>query len=81
MITPAQCRAAQAEWQPIETAPKNQYVLVGTTDPHGNFGTRVVVSRLLKSHTRLITGKFWGWDHTGANWTHWMPIPSPPEIT
>ncbi len=66
-------------WQPIQTAPKNKFVLVGTTDPRGNCGYRVVVSRLQKYQHRLITGKFWGWDHTGAEWTHWMPFPDPPE--
>lgn len=76
--TPLTALEAEMEWQPIETAPKNKLVLVGTTDPNGNLGTRVVVSRQHKSKTRLITGRYWGWDHTGAKWTHWMPLPDPP---
>ena len=69
----------KADWLPIETAPKNTTVLVGTTDHAGNCGFPVVMARLSKSQTKLTTGKYWGWNHTGAAWTHWMSIPEPPE--
>jgi len=57
------------KWRDIETAPKGQTVLVSTTDLKGNFGTRVVMACLRKT----------GWNHTGAKWTHWMPLPEPPK--
>ncbi len=67
------------EWQPIKTAPKNISVLVATTDPLGNFGVRVVIARLIKYDRKLSSGKYWGWNHTGSKWTHWMPLPEPPK--
>jgi hypothetical protein len=67
-----------SEWKSIESAPKNTSVIVGTTDPNGNMGCRVVVARQVKHERRLTTGKYWGWTHTGAEWTHWMPLPDPP---
>lgn len=67
------------EWQPIDTAPKNERVLVGTTDPNGNGGCRVVMSTLRYHPRKLITGEHWGWDNTGSEWTHWTPLPPAPE--
>ena len=64
--------AASHGWQPIETAPKGESVLVGTTDPLGNMGCPVVLAR------QHADG---GWNHTGAAWTHWMPIPERPEAS
>lgn len=61
-------------WQPIKTAPKDFTVLVGCKG-----SDLVVMSRLRKSSTRLTTGKFWGWDNTSLNWTHWRPIPEGPK--
>ena len=61
------------EWHPIKTVPKNTYVLICAE----NSGHPTVMSRMTKSQTKLTTGRFWGWEHTGAVWTHWMPIPEP----
>lgn len=72
-----QARASQgrsAEWQPIETAPKDELVLVAVEfDRPGDW--RMKVGSLSADHGT--------WHVYGASWTptHWMPLPPPPEGT
>lgn len=73
------------EWQPIETAPKNQQIILLLTQPH-NCG---------EAYAHF---GFWGsaYDDEKPNWrdwwdisdngdfrflnpTHWMPVPPPPD--
>ena len=66
-------RAAEARtaWQPIETAPPGEWVLV--------YG--------LAAHTTLThhvaRGDRWGWGDRagmGVTATHWQPLPAAPEV-
>lgn len=63
----------------LRKVPRDITLLVGTTDPNGNCGVRVVTSSLHKHSQRLSTGLYLGWSHTGAAWTHWAYMPEPPE--
>ena len=66
-----------SEWQPIETAPVNEFVLVFFTRDH----TMEVARRLISPD-----GEDLGWwandglDFYGADTpSHWMPLPAPPH--
>ena len=66
------------EWRPIDTAPRNEQILVFEPDaePH------VVAAMLVDNHM----GRWWQYaDHSvqdaapdGPIATHWMPLPPPP---
>lgn len=62
-----------SEWQPINTAPMNQPVLVAF---HGHGESRVIVA------TRVKQTGFWGdWDYINSHDGEpqfWQPIPAPP---
>ena len=65
-----------AEWQPIETAPKDGSVIVVGYGRQGNFPVKVVYWKELHKI----------WMHYGEwepglenNATHWMPLPTPPK--
>jgi hypothetical protein len=89
-VTPAPPEAshrALAEWQPIETAPKDgRFVLVA--DPR--LDQPVTIGAYYKADRDEQTGRFsagsWdGWlsmdgDHLASisHPTHWMPLPDPP---
>ena len=49
------------EWQPIKTAPSDQFILVWD-------GRRMMV---IQAEQHALQ-----W-----HWTHWMPLPDPPERT
>ena len=65
-------------WQPIETAPKDEYIILGYTQqgdemPHGLY----VGMGLVSSNS----GKVWvlnSWDNEKALPSYWMPLPAPP---
>lgn len=59
------------EWQPIETAPKNQRVLIG-----GGGCPRVHENELRCFRT---AGCGWAGLGTEEQPTHWMPLPKPPQ--
>ena len=70
------------DWQPIETAPENQSVLVWVPQ-FEHYGKGVLRAILVNMGTgRRWTSTAW---HVGRDIphddypTHWMPIPSPPE--
>lgn len=71
------------EWRPIETAPRNTFVLLYV--PSG------VDNMAIQYRGALITSGYWDnidreWCPTGATWrgpfikpTHWMHLPPPPQ--
>lgn len=69
-----------AEWQPIETAPKDgSRMLLPFTDANGR--TSVIVG----GYDNHWTGKCWVISEVRfqrpVDWTptHWMPLPEPPQ--
>ena len=61
-----------SEWQPIETAPKNETLLILAVEwLPGDWRIKMGGWRLDKSE----------WNVFGASWipTHWMPAPEPPK--
>jgi hypothetical protein len=67
-----------AEWQTIETAPKNKSVLIAS----GDLIRIAIHTRAWSDMTRGYSEKWWiaqnlPFDHPGP--THWMPLPAPPE--
>jgi len=71
----------QAEWQPIETAPRDGTIFMAINMRGGNgFKHQFVFS------DSLPEGKTWasdaGWRNPGRDWpvyfTHWMPLPDAP---
>lgn len=76
--------ALSGEWQPIETAPKTKSVLGYGMTIDGPIMTVIFYLDLPKSV--YADPEQWrppGWAdvHCGIrrNWTHWMPLPKPPE--
>lgn len=61
------------EWQTIETAPKDEWVLVFYID--GEMGGEPSIA--------MNQGSFWlDWDHdVYGDPSHWMPLPPPPKDT
>jgi len=56
------------DWQPIETAPEGDYILMWVPGPSG---------------TEIRAGYYWGWWECALTVkevkpTHWMPLPEPP---
>lgn len=75
-----------AEWQPIETAPKETEIFIGRFID-GKF--RFCRSALIYEHANEFAGETWsGWlwsiddcnDSIADCPTHWMPLPKPPAI-
>lgn len=69
MIKPTVGRVSVSEWQPIETAPDDVYVLLAHIDWLGEW----------RVFSGLAGCKKGGWKHGHA--THWMPLPAPPLNT
>lgn len=72
------------EWQPIETAPRNEKILCADIRD----GQFCEMSMLEKQYTGYVDedGEEWlwqyhgfGYDCTGIEPTHWMPLPEPPQ--
>jgi hypothetical protein len=65
-------------WQPIETAPKDEWILVFMEDEDDYMG-RIHAGR----HNKVANGHLWVIGHHFASDlskpTHWMPLPEPPE--
>ena len=61
-------------WRAIDSAPLRQRVLVGCVD-----SDLVVQSTLHKHDEPLCDGSYYGWDNTAEDWTHWRPLPEPPQ--
>lgn len=55
------------KWQPIETAPEDEFVLVWCPDYNGE-----------EEHVIAMLGPL-GWWPRYCGPTHWMPLPEPPE--
>lgn len=70
-----------AEWQPIETAPANEFILVWCVPPYDEEVAPVWVVR------KDDDGDFWIEHDADGMWmsashavpTHWMPLPEPPK--
>ena len=79
-----------ADWQPIETAPKSNFILVceHEDDPLADFEVTIKVVWAEKDEAgnyqwALEAGIFPNTDRRGFIWysgqpTHWMPLPEPP---
>jgi hypothetical protein len=67
-------------WQPIETAPKDEdYLLLlfnGRTTVGGWTPKRTLSSG---RHTWERPAGWWTQDDSGHSPTHWMPLPEPPK--
>ena len=69
-------------WQPIETAPRDQaLILFGSQRPHDM--VFMAGPSVFAGYWDIIDG---AWCATGSTWagpfydpTHWMPLPPPPE--
>jgi len=65
------------EWQSIETAPKDgTSILVAVYEENGTYWGEDIVA-----WNAAI-----GWDSAGYDWsdnqiTHWMPLPTPPNVS
>lgn len=69
-----------AQWQPIESAPRDGTRVLVCTGPVGAFKVRryYVTHWLSRQHDRFGNG--WSFDGDGfINPTHWRPLPPPPE--
>jgi len=67
-----------SEWQPIETAPKDQVILLGFA-PHWRLdGSRRVYEGRWNEEQRTWTSVNGFLVHTGA--AYWMPLPAPPAL-
>ncbi len=78
-------------WQPIETAPNDRYIMVYTPDSPGWNGNMFVVKWFGDGPVRSTTNYgevdcFWtcggpngGIDLDGITFTNWMPLPEPPK--
>lgn len=69
-----------SEWQPIETAPADEYILCAANVTHNKTGKSwwEMHTISIDSETGEITAD------TDAGWavedyTHWMPLPPPPS--
>lgn len=64
------------DWQPIETAPEDVYVLIATTEA---FDSPVAVAKKCGCWELSQTGSYA--EDSQPNWepTHWMPLPAMPE--
>ena len=57
----------EATWQPIETAPHNSEIIIGS-------------DKCVKSYPMWFDGNKWVAPYIfNPNPTHWMPLPKPPE--
>lgn len=68
-------RAGQ-EWQPIETAPKDDTIVLGFAAYED--GCYVVAACVFKHGGWVIVG-FLNGDDVPIDLTHWMPLPKPPK--
>jgi len=71
-----------SKWQPIETAPKNESVLIFIPNAE-HYGPGIYRGMLVDMGTgphwdanALHMGRSCGW---GNQPTHWMPLPEPPQ--
>ena len=82
-----------SEWQPIETAPSDETVILGnfrnacllTGAPHVWTATYVtkwcdLAGAHVEAHARWNECSFAATNENGEP-THWMPLPEPPEAT
>jgi len=65
------------EWMPIETAPKDGSGFIAYQSVNE---TQHITSSCAFVDGRFVWVNFGEADHTDAEPTHWMPLPSPPKI-
>ena len=80
------------EWKPIESAPRDDdtpiWVIVYKPAKEKTRGNcRWVEEAVIRTAYAMLHGEKWLW-WTGDEWdsellepTHWMPLPSPPDLT
>ena len=72
----AQQRAERAEWQPIETVPEDEYVLVAYDEPFFGTMTKEVTIGVWESAEGKMMQSLPTRELLRA--THWQPLPTPP---
>ena len=73
---------AENEWQPIETAPKDEFVLLAGPSGYTTIETVFTTGRMCSDYHagRWIDHANDDLTDWGFNPTHWMPLPKPPAI-
>ena len=81
------------DWQPIETAPKNEIILVygnAKTGDQAEFGQRMAVAKYAMDYNFVNLGSRPLFIYAVGHETkidkyiwpsHWMPLPEPPKTT
>ena len=77
----ARAMAEKAQWQPIETAPRDGTNIVVHAPRRGNGTKRRSRNGCVMNVAHFEEG--WGWLSTPGDYqaqaTHWMPLPPPPS--
>ncbi len=64
-------------WRPIKSAPLNEYVIVGSPK-HCSVASMMFLDFFgARGRRRKRPRK--AWNHSGAKWTRWMPLPPRPK--
>lgn len=71
-------REDDMSWQPIETAPIDEWILAYEPEQIGGEGSIIYVVHKTQLGSRV--GFFDGEGYWQLFPTHWMPLPEPPEI-
>lgn len=73
---------AENEWQPIETAPKDEFVLLAGPSGYTTIETVFTTGRMCSDYHagRWIDHANDDLTDWGFNPTHWMPLPKPPAM-
>lgn len=68
----------EANWQPIETAPKDGTRVLGWDGESGWYSCEF---EKLEGAWVAVPFSISGWDPHHVSPTHWMPLPEPPDDT
>ncbi len=75
-------KMSKDEWQPIETAPKDEFVLLAGPSGYTTIETVFTTGRMCSDYHagRWIDHANDDLTDWGFNPTHWMPLPKPPAM-
>lgn len=74
----AAVNAVRPKWQPIETAPHNEAVLLYCPYRHESNPERIEIGEATRGARNSFRGMSTYSAHAWA--THWMPLPEPPNL-